>query len=432
MQSTPHSLASSSRRNHVGSISLAVAVVGAVACRIALAGGVGSAWWLGLAAAAFEAAVVGGLADWFAVTALFRHPLGIPIPHTAIIPARRKKLVEGIVSMVTEEWLSPEVIAARLQRIAPSTLVLEWLRDPGHVRRLGEPVRDLLRALAGILTEHEVAELVDRTIQQQLRELPIDLSAGRWLARAVDSESAATAFRTLALSLANLTDRPRTSAQLQWWLDRTARTLRAEGKRLVPMFLRRKIVQRKIIEATCGYASAELRSAARDPQHPLRVTVLNATRGFATRLAAGDPRALAQAEQVRQTLLESLEAMPLVHDMLGQLRARLEHDLTDPDGYLAGLVDRELRAGIGELLGDPERGATFDQWVRQTAKDLVERHHHQIGVTVRENLEALETDALVAQIEERVGADLQFIRLNGAVVGGLIGLLLAILRSLGG
>ncbi len=198
------------------------------------------------------------------------------------------------------------------------------------------------------------------------------------------------------------------------------------------MFLRRKIVQRKIIEATCGYASAELRSAAHDPQHPLRVTVLNAIRGFATRLAEGDSQALAQAEQVRQTLLESLEAMPLVHDMLGQLRARLELDLTDPDGYLAGLVDRELRAGISDLLGDPERGATFDQWIRQTANDLMERHHHQIGVTVRENLEALETDALVAQIEERVGADLQFIRLNGAVVGGLIGLLLAMLRLLGG
>lgn len=427
----PRPLPSSSRQSHVGSISLAIAIAGAVACRVALAAGAGPTSWLQLAAAGFEAAVVGGLADWFAVTALFRHPLGIPIPHTAIIPARRQKIVEGIVSMVETEWLSPEIIGARLRKIAPSSLVLDWLRDPGHVQRLGEPVRDLLRTLAAILTEEEVAELLDRTVRQQLRELPIDPVAGRWLERAVDSESAATAFQTLAISLANLTDRPRTSAQLQWWLERTARTLRAEGKRLVPMFLRRKIVQRKIIEATCGYASAELRSAAQDPQHPLRLTVLNALRGFATRLAAGDAAAVAQAEQVRQALLESLEALPLVRDMLAQLRARLEHDLDEADGYLAGLVDRELRAGIVDLLADPTRSAAFDHWIRQTAEDLLRRHHHQIGVTVRENLEALETGELVAQIEDRVGADLQFIRLNGAVVGGLIGVILALLRLLG-
>src|SRR5437899_6411517 len=164
----PRPVLSTPRRNHVGSISWAVAVVGAAGCRIAILLGAPQPWWLELAAAGFEAAVVGGLADWFAVTALFRHPLGIPIPHTAIIPARRQKIVEGIVSMIEDEWLSPDVIGARLQRIAPSRLIVEWLRDPGHVQRVGQPVRDLLRAVAGILTEDEVAEFVDRTIQQQL------------------------------------------------------------------------------------------------------------------------------------------------------------------------------------------------------------------------------------------------------------------------
>jgi uncharacterized membrane-anchored protein YjiN (DUF445 family) len=103
-------------------------------------------------------------------------------------------------------------------------------------------------------------------------------------------------------------------------------------------------------------------------------------------------------------------------------------ELDDPHGPLADLIDRRLRAGVVELLDDPERSAAFDRWVRSTADDLLRRHHHQIGVTVRENLEALETGALVARIEDRVGADLQFIRLNGAVVGGLVGLGIALLR----
>ena len=417
----------SPHRNHLGTVSLAAAVAGAAACRVALATGPFTGTpWLQVAAAGFEAALVGGLADWFAVTALFRHPLGLPIPHTAIISERRDKIIEGIVSMVEHEWLSPDVIGARLAGIAPSAHVVEWLQDPEHVTRLGAPLRDVLRGLARMLTEREVVEFVDRAIQHQLRSLPIDASAGRWLANAARSVSAEATFESLVASLANLAEQPRTAQQLHWWLDRSARKLREDGRRLVPLLLRRRIVQRKLVEAACGYASSELRSAARDPQHPLRTLVFGAVERFAARLANGDAQALAHTERLRQTVLESLEASPLVRNVLTRLRAQLEHDLDEAGGYLSDLVDRRLRAAIVELLGDAERGAAFDRWVRTMANDLLRRHHHQIGVTVREHLTKLETGDLVAQIESRVGADLQFIRLNGAVVGGLIGVLLAL------
>jgi uncharacterized membrane-anchored protein YjiN (DUF445 family) len=131
---------------------------------------------------------------------------------------------------------------------------------------------------------------------------------------------------------------------------------------------------------------------------------------------------------VRASIVESLESGPLVRDALARLRARLEQELDEPRGPLADLIDRRLHAGIVDFLADPDRSAAFDRWVRSTADDLLRRYHHQIGVTVRENLEALETGALVARIEDRVGADLQFIRLNGAVVGGLVGLGIALLR----
>src|SRR5437870_11779956 len=154
------------RRSHVGTISLLVALTGVVISRLALATGpLAGAPWLRVVAAGFEAAVVGALADWFAVTALFRHPLGLPIPHTAIIRARRAKITEGIVSMVEEEWLSPEVIAARLSRFSPSEVLSEWLGNPEHVERLGAPLRDLLHALTTMLTEPEVTEFAARTLQ---------------------------------------------------------------------------------------------------------------------------------------------------------------------------------------------------------------------------------------------------------------------------
>jgi uncharacterized membrane-anchored protein YjiN (DUF445 family) len=415
-------------RNRVGSLSLAVAVAGAAASRAAFAAGpFAGAPWLAIVGAGFEAALVGGLADWFAVTALFRHPLGLPIPHTAIIPAGRARIVDGIVGMVEREWLSPDVIGARLARFAPATLVADWLRDPAHVERLGAPVRDLLRGLARLLDSEEVVRFVEGALERQVRDVPVDAATGRLLARAAASPGMEEAFAAVAASLANLAERPRTAAELHWWLDRSARTLHEGGKRFLPFMLRRKVVQRKIVEAACDYAAAELRGASRDPAHPLRRSALGGLRRFADRLAAGDADALAQVERLRAAVVESLETRGLVHDLLGRLRAQLEDDLQTRGSALSRLVDRELRGGILAVLDDADRRTAFDAWVRRTVDDLLRRHHHQIGLTVRENLEALDDAALVAQIEARVGNDLQFIRLNGAVVGGLVGLALALI-----
>lgn len=408
-----------------------VAIGGAVVCHLLLARPpLEGAVWLRVLAAGFEAAVVGGLADWFAVTALFRHPLGIPIPHTAIIPRRRDKIIEGIVTMVQDEWLSPRVIGTRLSRFSPSELLLDWLRDPTHVQRLGAPLRDLLRALARTLREPEVIDFIARTVRRELGQLPVDESAGRVLARAAQSESAAAAFRSASLSLANLAIKPETAQRLQQWIDHSARQLYRDGRRLVPLLLRRKAVQRRIVDAVCEYGASELLRAVEEPDHRLRVVVFGSVERFAERLACGDPEAIARIEQLRRTVIESLEAGPLVQSLVWQLQEQVEHDLREADSALSELIDRKLRMGILDLLADPERRSTFDQWVRTTADDLLRRHHDQIGLTVRENLEALETQALVRQIEERVGADLQFIRLNGALVGGLIGVLLALLHRL--
>jgi len=381
-------------------VSLAVAVGGAAACHLGLQGGpFAGASWLRIVAAGFEAATIGGFADWFAVTALFRHPLGLPIPHTAIIPTRRAKIIEGIVTMVEEDWLSPDVISTRLARIAPSTLVADWLRDPTHVERVSAPVRDVLRGLAPTLSGPQAVGFLERTLRRQLRELPVDAAAGAWLRRAVASDGARTAFATIALSLANLAERPRTATQLHWWLDRSARTLRAGGRRLIPFVLRRRFVQRQLVEAACGYAAAELRAAAGDPQHPLRQALQGALLRFAERLERGDAKALADVDWLRTAVVERLEAGPLVRDALGRLRAQLEQDLDDPHGALAALIDRWLRSAAVDRLGEPQRRAAFDRWVRRTADELLRRYHHEIGRTVRENLEALETGRLVAQIE---------------------------------
>jgi len=421
------------RRSHVGTISLAVAVVGAAASRFALLRGpFAGEPWLHFVAAGFEAGVVGGLADWFAVTALFRRPLNLPFPHTDIIRTNRKKLIQGIRSTVENQWLSPEVIARRLESVTPSEFVTEFLRDPKHVARLGEPLRDLLRGLARFLTEPEVVDFAERGIVRQLRELPINSTAGRWLKRASESPGAGEAVRSIALSLKNLAERPRTAQELHWWLMRSARALEDSGKRFVPFLLRRKVVQRTIVEAALSYASSELRGATEDPEHPLRRWVIGTLQAFADRLAAGDEQAIAQVERLRTAVVESLETAPLLREGLGRLRRQLEEELDDGQSRISLLIDEKLRSAILAYLDDGANRKAFDDWARAQAIALVQRNHHHIGDTIQENLEKLPDDQLVEQIESRVGADLQFIRLNGAVVGGLIGVLLALAHWLAG
>jgi uncharacterized membrane-anchored protein YjiN (DUF445 family) len=330
--------------------------------------------------------------------------------------------------MVEQEWLSPDVIRARLARFAPSEFVVEWLCNPAHGARLAALLRDVLGTLTRVLTEAEVVTFLDRALRRGLREVPIDASAGRWLMRVLASEPAATAFQTLALALANFAERPDAATTVRSWVERAAHALRQGGKRWVPLFLRRPIVQRKIVEAACAYASIELRQAAVEPHHPLRRALCAVLERFAARLANGDTTTLEHVEQLRQALVESLAARPLIAALLMQLRQQLEGDLVSPESSLSPLIERQLRSGIVEALQEPQRRVVVDQWVRTTIDDLLRRHHHYIGLTVREHLNALDTATLIAQIEARVGTDLQFIRLNGAVVGGLVGLLLALVH----
>src|SRR5690606_11227536 len=136
----------------------------------------------------------------------------------------------------------------KLAVFAPSDVLLEWLRDPEHVDRIGAPLRDLFRTNASFLTEPELADFAERNMRGAVERFPMDRAIA-WLADATASPSAQAAFTSLAISLANLADRPRTADELRYWLERSARTLHAGGKRLVPMLLRRRLVQRKLVEA---------------------------------------------------------------------------------------------------------------------------------------------------------------------------------------
>ncbi len=339
----------------------------------------------------------------------------------------RKRLTDGIVNTVEKNWLSPAAIRARLEQFTPSAIVINLARDPERVGLLAGPLRDVLARVAALLDDPEVVAFAERSLAERLRELPLGATAGRWLSRAAESPEMGEVLRSLALSLVRLAQREKTTDEFHEWLLRAAETIR-ENHAMMAFFLRRKSVQRAIVERVdrlrvlrapggggeCGASPPALRHRRhpwlRDAPRSGRPRGERADRELAWR-ARREPRERPGDARDARRLPPADRGRPREP----RKRARAARRAADP------------RADP-ELLAEPAWRERFDRWVRDLAADLAARHHHEIGRTVRENLEKLDDDALVDQIESKVGADLQYIRLNGAVVGGLIGVGIAAVR----
>ena len=305
--------------------------------------------WLRLLAAGFEAALVGGLADWFAVTALFRHPLGLPIPHTAIIPTRRAKIIESIVSMVQDEWLSPEVIGARLARFAPSALIVDWLRDPAHVERLGGPLRDLLRG-AGPHADRAGGRRVRRPHHAAAAARGADRRVGRAAGWRASRRATAPRRRFSGGAVARQPGAPAADGGDAASLARSRGARAAPGRQAAGAVA--AAAQGRAAQARRGRLRLRLGGAAarRRASRSIRCAagLFEAVERFADALgAAAMRRRSGRSSSCAPRVVESLEA-PARGARAARPAAPPARAATSPmpQGYLAELVDRKLRAAI--------------------------------------------------------------------------------------
>jgi uncharacterized membrane-anchored protein YjiN (DUF445 family) len=183
-----------------------------------------------------------------------------------------------------------------------------------------------------------------------------------------------------------------------------------------------------VAESLAGACARSLRAIQADPAHPLRVKLDEQLAGFARKLAQGDPEACAALDHFQRRMVEQAELGPFLARILSRLQETLRAELGDPAGPLAEFLDRTLATLLEELRKEPGTQALLDGWVRRSILELAGRNHGLIGEMVAESLAKLTDDALVAQIEGKVGGDLQFIRLNGAVVGSVVGMLLTLVK----
>lgn len=378
-----------------------------------------------------EAALVGGLADWFAVTALFRRPLGLPIPHTDIIRRKRKEIVAQIRDTLESDWLSAASIQAALADAPLTQRALEFLDEPANRADLERLTTAFLRHLAEGLDPAALAETLAPELQRRLAERP----AAADLAAALDF-AAGKGWDEAALTAA--------AGALGGWLtqednvDRVARLIEARarewagGKGWRNLLLKageglNLVDWERLARGTIATVREELTAMAARPDHPLREGLRRRFAEWRAELRRPGP-ARDQAQAAAGALLSALPLTTLLATLLRDGRAALLADLERPDSRARSALTAEFARLTARLRGDAALRARLDGWLRERLIGFVARHHAALGDLVVRNLEKRDADSWVRDIESRVGPDLQYIRLNGALIGGVTGVLLHLLR----
>jgi len=423
------------RSASLGNISLAVAIAGLIATELALRHGVaaGASWQV--IRQAFEAATIGGFADWFAVSALFHEvPLPVIRRHTNIIVKNRRRIVEGIADVVQNRWLAPQIIREHLSLFSASQYVLHYL---GHKERFDKVltiIRDIIGQVGRGLEAPEFAGFVERVVRDRLRDIQFAKPLGRWLGQYLRRGEHHRLWNALLTAVDTAAQRSDLQQLVQGMIGRALDEYHAAGflKQLgIQMARRLNLVNEEQLAAILiSKMTASVREARSDPSHPLRSWVDGIVIEFADKIAGGDQDALAIVESVRIALIEAVGSGEILQRALRRLGATMEEGFKNVDSDLNRLLRQELHRHLDLFRVNITAQEQLDGWVKNLALELVEQRHDMIGQMVRGSLEKLSDLDLVRQIETKVGQDLQYIRLNGAIVGGFAGAVLAIIKLL--
>ncbi|MEM8708444.1 MAG: DUF445 domain-containing protein [Actinomycetota bacterium] len=383
------------------SLLLAAAVVYVLATAAGAEGG------LGYVQAFAEAAMVGALADWFAVTALFRHPLGLPIPHTAIVPRRKDQIGRSLGDFVETNFLTEEILRGRLDEAEIARRIGEWLSVPENAERAAEVVGDAVRSALDSLDDDQVQAGVTGLIRRRIEDTPAAPVAGRALDVAIDGGHHQQVLDAAIVGLARFLGtnresfRQRIYTESPWW---------------VPEALDDRVLD-KIYDVLGRFLS----DVQQDPNHQMRAAFDRQIRDLAWRLEH-EPRLQERGESIKRDLLESPEFPDWVRSFSAGTKKALVEATDDPDGELRRRTAGALRQLGERLVADADLRATVDRQAATAIVSLVDRYRNEVSDLIASTVERWDADDTARRVELQVGRDLQFIRINGTLVGGLAGL----------
>lgn len=363
--------------------------------------------WLGYVRATAEAAMIGGLADWFAVTALFRYPLGIPIPHTAIVPRHKDRVGAILANFMQRHFLSGEVVGEKLRSANIAQQMADWIVDPEHARTVARQAATALSAGAKATQTEAVQQMIESALARKIESTPVAPLLGKALELVVEDERHQDLFDDAMRLIGRAVRenrafvRERIDRETPWWVPEQ--------------------IDEKLTEKIVKSIDRTVQDVHNDPHHPMRERFDVALRTFIERLKT-DERAIARAENIKRDFLNDA----VIRDLGGAIW----QDINDA---LARVAEREEGAGLDAITRslvafgkavqeDPALMAKVDKWVVEVATQLVDRYRDEVGKLITDTVAKWDPEATSQRIELAVGRDLQFIRINGTLVGGLAGL----------
>ncbi|MEJ8824016.1 DUF445 domain-containing protein [Variovorax humicola] len=371
------------------------------------------AW--GYVAAFAEAAMVGAIADWFAVVALFRHPLGLPIPHTAIIPSNKDRIGAKLAGFICNNFLGTEQVLAKLREFDAAGRLAEWMARPESADKLGEWGVLATRYGLTAFDDARVREFLGRMATAGLAQIDIARAAGQALEALTAGGRHQVLLNDALAQIAELLEGETAQAQITEAIAREVKTLRYVGLDQVAARLGTK----KVVSAV----ATSLAEIAAEPDHPLRARFDSAMAGFIARLQL-DPAFRQRGEEIRAELMSHPALGDYLHGLWDELLAWLHDDLSHPDSSIGRRIAR-LTAALGTRL---QADAEFRRWINEqieaAAPLAIERYREDIRLYIIERVGQWNANEMTNELERHIGRDLQFIRVNGTLVGGLVGLVI--------
>lgn len=361
----------------------------------------------GFVQAASEAALIGGIADWFAVTALFRHPLGIPIPHTALIPRSKDEIGRGLAEFVHQNFLDPNSLRDWITNAAIAERLASWLKSADHSTVAARRSIETAANIAATIDDERVAAVITQTSLEWLRHTTvtplISLVVDAWLKGDKTQESIEAALRGLEVVLMdNLPYFQDSFARSRpWWVPSWATEIIFE--RIIASF-------RLLVEDVTA-----------DPDHPIRSDIEEMLDRFADDLRA-NPLLAERIEESKTRILDSPELVGVVEAQWRVLRASLDRAADQPGSEIEQQLDELIQWWAGRVLSDAALRLEIDSWIAQAAERLAHQWDEEVIGLIENTVAEWDATEIAHRLELQLGRDLQFVRINGTVVGGLVGI----------
>ena len=371
-----------------------------------------SHWAWGYVAAFASAATVGGLADWYAVVALFRRPLGLPIPHTAIIPRNHERIADNLGAFIETNFLAPEAVEKKLGEVAFASQIADWLGDPGRSAALAGFTTRLLPQMLTAIDQSGLRRFLGERVRAELGRIELAPLGGNLLAALMETGR----HQRLLNELLGALDRMLTNEET---LKAFREKIRAELPALFNLYRADAYLLRKIVASTSSF----IEEARKDMDHPLRREFDGFVAAFVERLRTSKDFAR-RAEKLKQDLLARPEVAALAEGAWDSVRAFIESDAASETSQIRRQLETILVDAGRQLARDPAIRTEIDRGVVRLLGDFVQGQKSGVGRFIADQVKGWDIDVLIGRIELTVGRDLQYIRFNGALIGGLAGLAL--------